>query len=133
MGDPKVVTQLYLGGRLLAVDRWSYASLLAGPEAGRIQAVRARMQAMHKSMLRATAAGAFDGDAATSEPCSVLDAPTIEEPAPAQPTRVGASTEELLDQIDAELKRQDEERRAQPTVAEGDDPPLSEALRRYLE
>ncbi|MEO1230117.1 MAG: hypothetical protein AAFZ18_14525 [Myxococcota bacterium] len=89
--DPKVITQLFFGGRLLAVDRWGYGALAGG--AGRRDdiegVVRQRMMDQHKAMLKRVAAGEFDAAVETrpaqvpparKDSGRVVEAPTLEIP-----------------------------------------------------
>lgn len=77
--DPRVVTQLFLGGRLLSVRRWSYHALLeSGAETASVeQVVRTRMMSQHKGMLRAVVEGDFDRAAGLSP-----SPPEISDPVP---------------------------------------------------
>jgi hypothetical protein len=61
LSAPLVTTQLFIGGRLVAIERSSYAELLAAtPPDARRAAVLERMQAQHKALLKQLVAGAFD-------------------------------------------------------------------------
>ena len=59
---PEVVTQLFLGGQLLAVERWTYAGRLStSPSHAHIESeVRHQMISQHKSMLKRVTTGEFD-------------------------------------------------------------------------
>jgi len=61
-GQFAVVTQLFLGGHVLAVERFVYEDLwrLDLDEGRRREALRGRMQAQHKAMLRGLTDGRFD-------------------------------------------------------------------------
>lgn len=73
--DPKVVTQLFFDGRLLAIDKWSYAALVRGEGVKTAEAqVKAHMQAQHKAMLRRVAGGEFDGVLARERTPSKIEA-----------------------------------------------------------
>ncbi|MEM1026442.1 MAG: hypothetical protein AAGD10_16525 [Myxococcota bacterium] len=58
--DPRIVTQLFLEGHVLAVERSGYADLVQGQQAHR-ERLRERMQGQHKNMLKKLVEGGFDG------------------------------------------------------------------------
>jgi len=60
LADPRIVTQLFLEGHVLAVERAGYADLVEGGQAHR-EHLRERMQNQHKSMLKKLVEGGFDG------------------------------------------------------------------------
>lgn len=128
--DPRIVTQLFLGGALLAVERWSYKELMESGVDGHelTEMVRVRMMAQHKSMLRSVTRGAFERPPAPPQPTpssSRSEAPTLEVPVESlEPVRPRIySDDELLDAIRAELERQAELEERTPTI-EAPAPPL---------
>ena len=60
LADPRIVTQLFLDGHVLAVERAGYADLVQGGKAHPTR-LRERMQTQHKNMLKKLAEGGFDG------------------------------------------------------------------------
>jgi hypothetical protein len=56
----KLVTQLFLDGHVLAVERSRYTELRALPDVERMSQVRERMQEQHKGVLRRLVEGGFD-------------------------------------------------------------------------
>lgn len=57
----KLITQLFLDGHVLAVERSDYKDLLELPQSERNARIRSRMQAQHKGVLRRLVDGGFDG------------------------------------------------------------------------
>lgn len=114
--DPRVVTQLFLAGELLAIERWGYGELLEGGLDPKelAETVRVRMMAQHKAMLRSVARGAFDARLSPTYPAS--EAPTLEVPIEALAEAGPASDDDLLDAIRSELERQEEADDRAPTV-----------------
>ncbi len=124
LSAPLLTTQLFIGGRLVAIERSSYAELLAAtPPDARRAAVLERMQAQHKALLKQLVAGTFDaklGMPAAGPPSApspvpaaaadlVLSAPTATAlpPAPA-PRAAPPSALDLafLAALDQEVQRQ---------------------------
>jgi hypothetical protein len=58
VGNPHLITHLFVGGNILASKKASYAHLLAEPDLEKV--VRDLMEAQHKEMLRNLVNGGFD-------------------------------------------------------------------------
>ena len=104
--DPRIVTQVFLGGRLLTIERQSYRQLIAeGTRGARLEAeVRERMKAQHLALMHRIRGGELDGPAGLrplrSEAPTVEiaidflepgEAPTVEAPAPGAPPETRAA------------------------------------------
>ncbi|MCK6547656.1 hypothetical protein L6R52_17530, partial [Myxococcota bacterium] len=63
LGTPDLVTQVFLGGTIIGIERTSYADLLGQglEERARDEAIKARMQEQHKRLLKNLVTGQYDG------------------------------------------------------------------------
>lgn len=110
--DPRILTQLFIGGRLLKVDRRSYSALLSSQASPHEieAAIRERMMAQHKSMLKRVALGEFDGALGfAAESIEITEAPTLDVPM----TTIRQQTAEF-DWPDSELQTEPALRRNPP-------------------
>jgi len=83
-----VVTQLFLGGHVLAVERFRYDDLLSLEleDAERRAALKGRMQEQHKTMLRDLTAGRFDAQLESRSAAAEDHVPDPDGMLPAAPT-----------------------------------------------
>src|SRR5262249_32765713 len=60
--DPDVVTQVFLGGQIVAIERTSYGEILVEglDEKSRDSQIRSRMQDQHKRLLKNLVLGTYD-------------------------------------------------------------------------
>ncbi|MHB1843646.1 MAG: hypothetical protein ACYCWW_02265 [Deltaproteobacteria bacterium] len=91
VGNPHIITHLFVGGNILASKKMSYADLLKADDLE--QVVRALMEEQHKEMLRNLVAGAYDqleqgavGRAFQPGQLAIGDAAGKAAPAPASPS-----------------------------------------------
>ena len=76
VGNPLVITHLFVGGNILATKKSSYEAFLADPNL--TQKVREMMEEQHKEMLRSLVAGAFEksvADAPSYQPGEIVTSP----------------------------------------------------------
>ena len=75
-GNPHIITHLFHGGNILASRKSEYADLLGGAEAELEDAVRKRMEAQHKTMLKSLSRGEHDAVISERLGADALEAPT---------------------------------------------------------
>lgn len=110
--DPMVITQLFLGGQLLAQDIWTYTHLIGTTPIESISPmVLERMKSQHKGMLRRVVNGEFDRQADSEGPHKAdpffpkpLGEAAAKDTEIAEPVPI--DTQEL-EEIDAELTRRE--------------------------
>ncbi len=60
LAQPRLVTQVFIDGHVIALEKSEYADVLALDERARMEAVRARMQDQHKRLLKQLVGGVYD-------------------------------------------------------------------------
>lgn len=60
LAQPRLITQVFIDGHVIALEKSEYADVLALDERARMEAVRGRMQDQHKRLLKQLVGGAYD-------------------------------------------------------------------------
>jgi hypothetical protein len=92
LGQPFLVTQVFIGGHLVAIEKSSYADVLEAKleQDKRNDQIRSRMQDQHKRLLKNLVKHAYDDKIAL-----YLDAPQSDAAAPAIPAQALAEAESM--------------------------------------